>query len=77
MREKKPTFDPVYIRDISEAVYRHELGEDDVRRMIEKDRDDGQMLRNRATSYDHITRAYLKVLGIEPPHKDCQITEQV
>lgn len=35
-------------------------------RMIEKDGDDGQKLRNRAGAYDPLTRAYLKVLGFEP-----------
>lgn len=38
---------------------------DDVRRMIEKDKDGGKMLRNRAASYDPLTRTYLKVLGTE------------
>ena len=66
MTERKPTFDPIYIRDISEKVYRLELGEDDMRRMIEKDKDQGQKLRNRAGSYDPLTRSYLKALGIEP-----------
>lgn len=69
-REPKPTFDPNYIRDMSEAVYRHRLEQDcpgNVERMIEKDEDQGQMLRNRAASYDPLTRAYLKVLGFEPP----------
>jgi hypothetical protein len=65
-REPKPTFDPTYIRDISEAVYRHQLGAEDVQRMVEKDEDQGQKLRNRAGSYDQLTRAYLKALGFDP-----------
>lgn len=65
-REPKPTFDPTYIRDISEAVYRHQLGAEDVQRMIEKDEDQGQKLRNRAGSYDQLTRVYLKTLGFDP-----------
>lgn len=69
-KEPKPTFDPEYIRDISEKVYRLNLERScagDVDRMIEKDRDEGQKLRNRAAAYDSITRLYLKVLGFEPP----------
>lgn len=41
-REPKPTFDPTYIRDISEKVYREVLGSDDTARMIEKDKDNGE-----------------------------------
>jgi hypothetical protein len=68
-REPKPTFDPEYIRDISEKVYRLNLERDcdgNVTRMIEKDKDEGQKLRNRAAAYDSVTRLYLKVLGFEP-----------
>lgn len=68
-RERKPTFDPEYIRDISERVYRMRLEQDcdgNVERMIAKDEDQGQKLRNRAASYDPLTRAYLKTLGFEP-----------
>jgi hypothetical protein len=69
-RESKPTFDPEYIRDISEKTYRLRLEQDspgNVERMITKDEDQGQKLRNRAGAYDPLTRAYLKVLGFEPP----------
>ena len=68
-KEKKPTFAPDYIRDISEQVYRIRLEQDcagNVARMIEKDEDEGQTLRNRAAAFDPLTRAYLKALGIEP-----------
>lgn len=68
-REPKPTFDPEYIRDISEKVYRIRLEQDcagNVDRMIAKDEDDGQKLRNRAGQYDPLTRAYLEVLGFKP-----------
>lgn len=65
-REPKLTFSPNYIRDISEKVYRDRMGEDDAASMIEKDKDDGVKLRARAGSYDGLTRAYLKALGIEP-----------
>jgi hypothetical protein len=70
-REPKPTFDPEYIRDLSEAVYRitlvRDAGEGSPERMIAKDEDNGEKLRNRAGAYDPLTRVYLKVLGFEPP----------
>lgn len=68
-KEPKPTFDPAYIRDLSEQVYRMRLEQDspgNVDRMIAKDEDNGETLRNRAGFYDPLTRAYLKVLGFEP-----------
>lgn len=68
-REPKPTFDPEYIRDISERTYRLRLEQDspgNVDRMIGKDKDGGEKLRNRAGAYDPLTRAYLSVLGFEP-----------
>jgi hypothetical protein len=68
-REPKPTFDPCYVRDLSEAVYRIRLEQEcagNVERMIAKDGDSGQKLRNRAGQYDPLTRAYLNVLGFKP-----------
>jgi hypothetical protein len=68
-REPKPTFDPCYVRDLSEQVYRIRLEQEcagNVERMIAKDEDDGQKLRNRAGQYDPLTRAYLDVLGFKP-----------
>lgn len=44
------------IRDISEKVYRHRLGKDDVRRMIAKDGDNGEKLRSRCSHYDDLVR---------------------
>lgn len=67
--QPKPTFDPAYIRDLSEQVFRLRLEQDcegNVERMIAKDEDGGEKLRNRASSYDPLTRAYLKILGFEP-----------
>ena len=55
--------DPRLVSDISEAVYRLRLGADDVRRMIEKDGDNGEKLRSRSGSYDVLTRCYLSVIG--------------
>lgn len=56
---------PECVRDISERVYRIELGPVDTARMIAKDKDNGEKLRNRAKSYDSLTRSYLKALGID------------
>ena len=72
-KERKPTFDPDHIRNISEVVYRLELGDDDTTRMLEKDNDGGQKLRNRAAAYDSLTRSYLKALGFEPAPADLTI----
>ena len=63
------------IRDISVAVYKlrlqQESGEDAVDRMLAKDEKQypgcgERLLRNRAHSYDALTRAYLKVLDTHP-----------
>lgn len=78
-RERKPTFDPEYIRDISEAIYRARLEQDcrgNVDRMIEEDEDCGEKLRNRAGQYDPLTRLYLAALGFEPPPSPAAIEEQ-
>lgn len=80
-REPKPTFDPEQIRDLSEKVYRLRLEQEcagNVERMITKDEDSGKKLRNRAGSYDPLTRAYLEALGFEPPHMPAVVgTSQV
>jgi hypothetical protein len=76
-REPKPTFDPEYIRDLSEKVYRIRLEQDcagNVARMLAKDsekdpNDNGKKLRNRAGQYDPLTRVYLEVLGFEAVFK--------
>jgi hypothetical protein len=54
------SFDPELVRDISERVYRLELGDDDARLMVEKD--GAEKLRRRAKQYDHLTRSYLKAI---------------
>ncbi len=66
-KPKIPTWNPEFIRDLSEKVYRRNLGDDDVRRMIEKDGDGGKKLRGRAAAYDNLSRTYLDVLGFTPP----------
>lgn len=61
-RGRGTEFDPVMVRDISEAVYRERLGADSVKNMLEKDGDGGTKLRERAGSYDGLTRAYLRAI---------------
>lgn len=60
-------FDPIKVRDLSETVYRDLLERDNtegaVARMIEKDGDNGEKLRERAGSYDRLTRAYLRAIS--------------
>lgn len=69
-KERKPTFDPEYIRDISVSVYCQRLvdagGAGAADRMVADDEDNGEKLRGRAASYDALTRTYLKVLGFTP-----------
>ena len=51
------------IRDISIQIYRMRLEANSpgaFQRMIEKDGDDGSIMRGRAGAYDPLTRAYLK-----------------
>lgn len=59
------------VRDISVEVYKRRLvdgsGEGAVERMLAKDNDGGKMLRDRAWSYDVLTRAYLAVLPERNP----------
>lgn len=70
--EKVDTVDPEKIRDISEKVYRMQLelpsggGPGACKRMIEKDGDNGEKLRNRAGQLDVATRLYLDVLKVRP-----------
>jgi hypothetical protein len=73
-RQPEPKFEPETIRDISEAIYRIRLEQDchgNVAGMLAKDlekdpNDGGKKLRNRASSYDPLTRVYLEVLGFKP-----------
>lgn len=69
--KRKPSFDPEYILDISEKVYRIRLEQDckgNTQKMLDKDNDGGKKLRNRASAYDPLTRAYLSALGFTPEH---------
>lgn len=56
--------DPM-IRDISVAVYKMRFGVRDTIRMLAKDNDGGVKLRERAGSYDALTRCYLAVFQKE------------
>jgi hypothetical protein len=75
---KPTTYDPEFVRDISERVYRlkldSECGKDTAKR-TDDDIANGVMgpngkpkmsIRARAEAYDKITRVYLRVLEIEP-----------
>jgi hypothetical protein len=64
-QKREPEFDPTAVRDLSEKVYRDLLERDNhpegaVARMIEKDGDDGKKLRERAGSFDRLSRAYMR-----------------
>ncbi len=54
---------PEAVRDISVAVYKARLGAADTARMLAADGDGGVKLRQRAASYDPLTRAYVEILG--------------
>lgn len=63
--KREPEFDQKLVRDLSEKVYRDLLERDNppegaVARMIEKDGDSGEKMRERAGSYDRLSRAYLR-----------------
>jgi hypothetical protein len=63
-----PEFDPVLVRDISEAVYKDRVDDGGHKKykdhlaMIAKDGDNGEKLRERAGSYDPLTVTYLRAL---------------
>jgi len=68
MRPKsEPEFDANRVRDVSELVYRDRLGPVECANMIEKDGDGGAKLRERAGSYDSLTRCYLRALRDAAP----------
>ena len=57
-------FDPEYVRDISEAVYRERLGSDDLAKLL-AEKDGEKRLRSRATAYDSLTRSYLRAIKVK------------
>ena len=64
--QKRPTYDPEVVRNLSVAVYCARLGPDDTSRMLGEDDDGGKKLRDRSASYDPLTRCYLDALGSLP-----------
>lgn len=65
-RDKQPPRDAERIRDISEAVYRLELGPRKVEGM-ERETDGAAKLRRYAARFDATTVRYLKALGLPVP----------
>lgn len=61
--KREAEFDAEQVRNISEAVYRDRLGPKDEARMLEQDGDGGKKLRERAGSYDALTRSYLRAIN--------------
>jgi hypothetical protein len=59
----KAIYDAETVRNISVDVYKIRLGQDEVDRMLTKDADDGTKFRERASSYDVLTRAYLDTIA--------------
>lgn len=55
------------IRDISVFVYKKLLGDDDTKRMLAKDADNGVRLRGRAGIYDQVVKATLEAIGMDEP----------
>lgn len=69
-KKREPEFDPERVRDISVEVYKMRLvadsGKGAVERMIAKDGDNGEKLRNvRANAYDPLTRCYMRAMGVK------------
>lgn len=59
---RAPSYDPVLVEDLAEAVYRDQLGAKDAASMVEKDADGGAKLRRRAQAYAPVVRATLAAL---------------
>lgn len=66
-RPPGPPRDIEAITDISEGVYRRELGQRGVRSMIAADKDGGVKLRARAKVMNSRTVRYLEELGLPVP----------
>jgi hypothetical protein len=69
-KKREPEFDPVRVRDVSVEVYKARLVQDSgagaVERMIAKDGDNGERLRDvRAVAYDKLTRCYMRAMGVK------------
>lgn len=62
-------FDREKVRNVSVEVYKARLEDASpggAARMLAKDADDGARLRERAGSYDPLTRHYMRALGVKP-----------
>lgn len=59
---RQAEFDPNRVRDISTTVYRDRMGDTDADAMISKV--GAEKFRDRAGSYDVLTRAYLRAIGV-------------
>lgn len=76
---KTPTWNPEYIRDLSEKIYRKKLDSEcgeGTAKMTDDDiaagrhGPDGKQktpIRNRAAAFDKLSRLYLEELGFKPP----------
>lgn len=58
---KPPSFDPEYVRDIAEAVYKERLGKKDTQSMLEKK--GSEYLRRNAQIYDPQVIAALRAIN--------------
>jgi hypothetical protein len=67
-RIRPPTWNPEFITDISEKVYRRKLDQECGSGTADMPRKAGSMsIRDRAKAYDRLTRMYLDELGFKPP----------
>lgn len=67
-KEKTPSWNPDFITDISERIYRKQLDAECGAGTADKPRKPGAIsIRDRAKQYDRMTRYYLAELGFTPP----------
>lgn len=78
-KPKVPTWNPEFIRDLSEKIYRKKLDSEcgeGTAKMTDDDIAAGKIgpdgkpkmsIRNRAAIYDKLSRLYLEELGFKPP----------
>lgn len=65
---KKASWNPEFIRDLSERVYRKKLDSECGDGTADMPRDPKKMsIRDRAGAYDKLPRLYLDELGFKPP----------
>lgn len=67
-KTKTPTWNPEFIRDLSERIYRKKLDSECGKGTSDRPRKPGEMsIRDRAGSFDKLSRLYLDELGFKPP----------